>query len=139
MPLGRVSVLVLSAPLAVAVAGCGSPESEAASAAAVRFVEAVPEDPDAACDLLAPPTVEKTAEEGGGDCAAGLQSAGLSLGSPAASELSAEVAGHTARVTVGRQTVFLSLFDDGWKVLAAGCERRSDDQAEPYDCAVQGD
>ena len=48
------------------------------------------------------------------------------------------VAGHSAQVRYARETVFLSLFDDGWRVTAAGCSRTSSDQAVPYDCTVEG-
>jgi hypothetical protein len=139
MPLGWVGVLVLSAPLAFALGGCGSPEAAAAAAAASQFIGLVRADPGAACELLAPRTREKATEEGDGDCAEGLRSAGLPAVSMDGSNLAPEIAGHTARVTTGGQTVFLSLFDDGWKVLAAGCTRSSGDQATPYECAVEGE
>ena len=29
-------------------------------------------------------------------------------------------------------TIFLALFDEGWRVTAAGCERASTDPQEPY-------
>ena len=87
---------------------------------------------------------EKAAEEGDGDCAEGLRSTGLGSGSPVSSasspsEGAAEVAGHTALVAAGGQVVFLTLFEDGWKVLAAGCSRAVQDEAVPYDCALEGD
>lgn len=49
-----------------------------------------------------------------------------------------EVAGHSAQVRTDGDTIFLALFDDGWRVTAAGCERTSSDPQEPYECAVEG-
>ena len=48
------------------------------------------------------------------------------------------VAGHSAQVRYAQETVFLSLFDDGWRVTAAGCSRTSTDPSVPYDCTVGG-
>ncbi len=138
MPLGSAGAWVICLPLAFALGGCASPEAASAGSAASRFVDLASEDPGAACGLLAPRTREKAAEEGDGDCAKGLRSAELSSSS-SGSDVPPEVAGHTALVTTGGQTVFLTLFEDGWKVLAAGCTRVSEDEAVPYDCAVEGD
>jgi len=138
MPLGSVGLFVLLVPLAFALGGCASPEAASAGSAASRFVDVASKDPNAACALLAPRTREKAAENGDGDCAKGLRSAEISS-SPSGSDVPPEVAGHTALVTTGGQTVFLTLFEDGWKVLAAGCTRVSEDEAVPYDCALQGD
>ena len=48
-----------------------------------------------------------------------------------------DVAGRSARIALGDEVLFLSRFDDGWRVLAAGCRRTSDDAARPYDCDVE--
>jgi hypothetical protein len=136
MPLSWAGACVICLPLALG--GCGSPEAASAASTAVRFVDLASEDPGAACGLLAPKTREKAAEDGDGDCAEGLRSAELSSDS-SGSDVPPEVAGHTALVTTGGQTLFLTLFDDGWKVFAAGCTRVSDDEAVPYDCALEGD
>lgn len=138
MPLGWVGACVICLPLALALGGCGSPEAASAVSTASRFVDLAADDPGAACGMLAPRTREQAADEGDGDCAEGLRSVGLSSAS-SGSDVPPEVAGHTAFVTTGGQTVFLTLFDDGWKVLAAGCTRASEDEAVPYDCALEGD
>ena len=41
------------------------------------------------------------------------------------------------RSGTAQETVFLALFDDGWRVTAAGCTRLAG-PAEPYDCDVEG-
>lgn len=141
MPLSCVGACLICLPLALALGGCGSPEAASAASTAARFVDLASEDPGAACGMLAPRTREKAAEEGDGDCAEGLRSAELPSASSASSgsDVPPEVAGHTALVTTGGQAVFLTLFDDGWKVLAAGCTRVTEDEAVPYDCAIEGD
>lgn len=141
-PLGRARLLVPLVPLAFVVGGCGSPESAWAAEATSRFVTLVADDPAAACDLLAPKTREQVEEEGDGDCAKGLGALELpgSMAAPAnGGRPMTEVAGNTARVALQDQSVFLSLFDDGWRVVAAGCTRPSDDPAVPYECVVQGE
>jgi hypothetical protein len=129
-------------PLALVLGACGSPESAWAAEATSRFVRLVTDDPAAACELLAPRTKEKVEEEGEGDCAKGLESAGLPEAASAADDggrAMTDVAGNTARVGVSGQSVFLSLFEDGWRVTAAGCTRASYDPAVPYDCLVKGE
>ena len=92
-------------------------------------------DPAAACALLAPRTRESV-EQDGAPCAQALGDEDL----PAPGRRTAvTVAGHSAQVRYAGETVFLSLFDDGWRVTAAGCSRTSPDPAVPYDCAVEGD
>ncbi|GAA6527659.1 hypothetical protein [Intrasporangium sp. DVR] len=138
MPLGSLSALVLAAPVAFALGGCGSPEAASAASAASRFVRLAADDPAAACELLAPRTREKVTEEAKGSCAEGLRSQ-LASAATDGPDVEPEIAGHTAKVATGGQTVFLSLFEDGWKVLAAGCTRASEDTSTPYDCALEGD
>lgn len=141
MPLGSAGAWVICLPLAFALGGCGSSEATSAAATATRFVDLASRDPGAACGLLAPRTREKAADDGDGNCAKGLRSSGLPSASSGSDvpDVPPEVAGHTALVTTSSQAVFLSLFDDGWKVVAAGCTKVSEDAAVPYDCAIQGD
>jgi hypothetical protein len=119
----------------LATTGCAGATSDDAARAADAFVADRREDPARACGLLAPPTRANLVDEQGGPCAEAL--AAMALPS-AGRRVGVEVAGHTARVRYASDTLFLALFDDGWKVLAAGCERRSDDDAVPYDCDVEG-
>lgn len=114
------------------VAGCApSPRVEDARAAAVEFAGA---DGSAACQLLAPATREALEEDG--PCAEALEAAALPEGTQV---VRVELAGDSAVVGLADQTMFLALFDDGWRITAAGCSRVADDRAEPYDCSVKGD
>ncbi len=48
---------------------------------------------------------------------------------------SIEVWGGNGQIQLQSGTVFLAQFDTGWRITAAGCERRPD---LPYDCDVKG-
>ena len=129
------SVLVAGVPVALLLGGCGaSVERQDAAATADAFAADVTADPAAACALLAPRTLESV-EQDGSPCVQALPEADLP---PQSERGTVSVAGHSAQVRYARETVFLSLFDDGWRVTAAGCSRTSSDQAVPYDCTVEG-
>ncbi|QIX28747.1 hypothetical protein ncot_11305 [Nocardioides sp. JQ2195] len=85
-----------------------------------------------ACQHLAPPTRAELADSGGGSCAKGLS--GEELDPPGRLD-TVQVFGTTAQVSFAHDTLFLSRFGDGWRVVAAGCTPRKD---KPYDCSVQG-
>ena len=131
---GVVLAVSLALALALGLAGCGAPaERQEAGAAADRFAADEAADPAAACALLAPRTLESV-EKNGTPCPQALPEDDL----PApGSRGVVSVAGHSAQVRFTGDTVFLALFDDGWKVTAAGCSRTSDDPATPYDCAIE--
>ncbi|MDK0523889.1 hypothetical protein [Streptomyces sp. ML-6] len=46
-----------------------------------------------------------------------------------------DVYGRQARVVLTSDTLFLSQFADGWKVVAAGCRPLT---GRPYQCSVKG-
>jgi hypothetical protein len=115
-----------------ACSGLGNAETDNARRAAQRFMEAVTDDPGAACALLAPGTLEEL-EESEGACDAALP--GQDLGS-ATGPATVEVYGKDAVAHLGDATLFLARFDDGWRVTAAGC---APVPARPYDCTVKGD
>lgn len=119
--------------LATGCAGRGSTQDEAVGNVATRFLAAASSAPDGACAFLAPATVE-TLQSDGEDCASAMQEVAPD-GDPT-SEPEVEVYGREAMVRWDGQTLFLSRFDDGWRVTAAGCESRGDDL--PYDCTVEG-
>ena len=134
-PAGAAPVLAVVLGVVALLAGCGADVERAEAArAADAFVQAGQRDPAAACRVLAPRTLE-TVEEDGTPCARALPELGLPQ--PGARS-TVSVAGHSAQVRYASDTVFLALFDDGWRVTAAGCEHRSDDEAIPYDCTVDG-
>lgn len=119
---------------AVGLAGCSSSQTPEVQQVATRFVEAAAGDPAAACDLLAPGTRSAVEEEG--PCAGELGEAGLPS---SATVTRVDIAGHSARAVLEGQTVFLALFDRGWRVTAAGCRSDSADPASAYDCTVKGE
>jgi hypothetical protein len=116
------------------LAGCsglGNAESGNARAAAQQFSRAVTDDPAAACELLAPRTLEEL-EDAEGPCEQSLPAQDLGDGADVAS---VDVYGKDAVVHVGDDTVFLARFADGWRVTAAGCTAVPE---RPYDCTVEG-
>ena len=122
--------------LALVLAACGSAAAQDdARAAADAFVAEAEPDPAAACERLAPETRRTLEEDAGSGCQDVI--GGLGLGGGGAAR-SVAVAGHGAQVRYADAAVFLGLFDDGWRVTAAGCRRVSDDPSAPYDCDVEG-
>ncbi|WP_079188263.1 hypothetical protein [Streptomyces sp. CB02009] len=87
-----------------------------------------------ACALLAPQTRQEVASDVG-DCAKGLAQEQMPVASGDAAAAVAEVYGRQAVVRLRGYTLFLSQFDAGWKVVAAGCTPRPD---MPFDCKVKG-
>ena len=128
-------VTVATPLLALGLTACGADtEREGALAASDAFAASVGGDPRAACALLAPRAAQAL-EEDGLPCARALVEADLPT---TGAHTSVTVAGHSAQVRYAEDTVFLALFDDGWRVTAAGCSRASEHRAEPYDCLVEG-
>jgi hypothetical protein len=120
---------------AAALAGCGGPggREDAASAVAVRLLEAVDRDDGAAaCAVLAPQTLadlEKSADQ---PCADAVLDEDL----PAPGRVTnTNVYGQWAQVRLDDDTIFLAVFRDGWRVVAAGCQPQGN---RPYDCVLQG-
>ncbi|MFF4364793.1 hypothetical protein [Streptomyces sp. NPDC001594] len=127
---------LLAVAAVVGLGGCGAPgprADDAVSAArafesalgTLRFGQA--------CALLAPQTRQELAA--GEECARALAKERLPAAAGEASGGTAQVYGRQAMVRVGGDTLFLSQFDRGWKVTAAGCTARPE---LPYDCRVKG-
>ncbi|HET6858812.1 MAG TPA: hypothetical protein VFH94_17195, partial [Streptomyces sp.] len=109
--------------------------SEDASALATGFEQSLAVgDPAAACSALAPETLGELESTAKRRCAAALPAEQLPVGGPVRE---VDVYGRQARVVLRGDTLFLSQFADGWKVVAAGClpQRAS---GKPYECAVKG-
>ncbi|MCZ7437316.1 hypothetical protein O7598_13000 [Micromonospora sp. WMMC241] len=127
---------MVGAVMAMTAVGCASVTArvDAAAGVAVRMLSAVADrGGGAACSLLAPGTAAELERSTGKPCAEAIVNAGL----PASgSVLAGEVYGQWAQVRLTGDTVFLAVFDGGWRVVAAGCAGRGD---EPYDCVLQRD
>ena len=133
MRIRRALALVAVVAAGVAPSGCGSVSGreEAATAAAQRFLDAVTDgDGVAACAVLAPKTVEEL--EKSGSCSEAVLDEDLPEPGPVET---ADVYGQWARVVMPDDTVFLAVFPDGWRVVAAGCRPAGEG---PYDCVLQG-
>jgi hypothetical protein len=126
---------VLLALTVVTAAGCASVDDrgQAAADVAARFMSAVGgRDGAAACALLAPDTAEAVSDSGEKPCAEALLDEQL----PAAGTVTGtDVYGQWAQVRLTGDTMFLAVFPEGWRVVAAGCTPRPE---RPYDCVLEG-
>ncbi|MBT2451410.1 hypothetical protein J7F03_30965 [Streptomyces sp. ISL-43] len=85
-----------------------------------------------ACALLAPQTRQQLEEDRHKPCAPALQGQEL----PQAGQVrGTEVYGRQALLRLLNDTLFLSQFTGGWKVVAAGCTPQGD---QPYRCSLKG-
>ncbi|MEU6890309.1 hypothetical protein ABZ934_00640 [Streptomyces sp. NPDC046557] len=126
------AVALLLTGLAVGCGTAGVREDDARTAATgfERALDA--KDFAGVCARLAPQTRDELENSEGKGCADAVP--GLSL--PAAGDLvRVRVYGRQAQASGPGDTLFLSQFDHGWKVVAAGCEPR---QGQPYQCTVKG-
>lgn len=130
-PFALVAGLVVGS--AAVLSGCSGSQDRAAATAAEEFYAAVGSgDGSAACELLAPRAREELEQSSGMPCDRAVLEEGL----PADGSVgTTEVYGTMARVDYGADTVFLSEFDAGWRVVASGCTFVAD--ALPYDCRVK--
>ena len=122
-------VLLGSAGLAGCAAGGGDQE---APAVVQRFFAAVQHgDQDTACALLTSQTRQELTRSEGQDCAQALPADRLRGGKIRG----VDVWSGWARVTVDDSAVFLTEFDAGWRIAAAGCRP---EERSPYVCVVGG-
>lgn len=131
---GALAVDAMLAVLSVAVlSGCSGRDTAAPERTVTAFARAISaSDGERACAFLSVEVSSTVAESTGMPCPAAVLRADLPDPS---SVRSAELYGHQAFVTTGTDTLFLSEFPDGWKIIGAGCEPRGD---KPYDCAISG-
>ncbi|MFJ8849910.1 hypothetical protein [Streptomyces sp. NPDC102437] len=121
--------------LGVVLGGCGGSGERGsdASAAAAGFERAIGTgDTTAVCAALAPDTRSEVEESGKGACPDAIPEAELPVGG---SVLTVDVYGRQARVVLAADTLFLSQFADGWKIVAAGCRVLT---GRPYQCSIKG-
>jgi hypothetical protein len=116
--------------------GCGADAGPAgldARTTAQRFTQALTEGNHAqACSLLSPETKAQLEQASGKPCGVAIAEENL-----AAADAFEDIAmfGTMAQVRFAGDTVFVTKFPRGWKVLAAGC---SPVPGEHYDCRLQG-
>ncbi|WP_231135141.1 hypothetical protein [Motilibacter deserti] len=119
--------------LGLACAGCAGSRGDAAETAATRFAQALQsQDGESACAALAPATLEELEQDEQQECAEAITAQELN---DAGTAVGVDVFDGQARVRLEHDTYFLSRFDDGWRVVAAGCTPR---EGLPYDCTVKG-
>lgn len=119
--------------------GCGSVEERrtAARDAAVDFERALgAEDGVALCAVLAPGVRDEVEQSSGTPCEEAVVEEDVPFVAAAGDAVEGvDVAGRQARVEFSADTLFLSRFSDGWKVVAAGCAPRPE---RPYQCLLKG-
>jgi hypothetical protein len=121
--------------LFIALTGCAGAGTRGADASelAVEFEQAlVAGRVHVACKLFAPETRSELEESAQKECPAALSEEALPDGGTVQR---AEVYGRQAMIILQRDTLFLSQFPAGWRVVAAGCVPESD---RPYQCTVKG-
>lgn len=123
------------AVLGLGLGGCGSVDERRAdaTAAGTAFERAVAAgDVSAMCAGLAPRTRGELEESGKSACADAIATEELP---PGGTVRTVDVYGRQARIVLTSETLFLSQFADGWKVVAAGCRPEA---GRPYQCSVKG-
>jgi hypothetical protein len=119
--------------LVLATAACGSAQERPAREVAERFHAALAQrDGRTACALLAPETLDELEQSAQDPCEQAVLAEGL-LGVRSPEQV--RVFGTMAQVRYDAETVFLTRFQQGWKVMAVGC---TPEPAERYDCRVEG-
>jgi len=117
---------------AAVLAGCASQTSrDEAMTAATRFLDAVSRsDTTAACALLTPRVRDDLAVSEGQPCGEALPTDRLE-----ATVETADTWSDQALVNTDGGSLFLTEFDAGWLVSAAGCDPEED---TPYHCVIGG-
>ncbi|MBT2543454.1 hypothetical protein J7E99_22815 [Streptomyces sp. ISL-44] len=125
----------MAAAVALGATGCGDPAArqDAAAAVGASFEAAVATgDHVRACQLLAPQTRQQLEQDEQKACPTAFASQEL----PKTRGIQVvEAYGRQAMVRTDGDTLFLSLFTAGWKVVAAGCTPRPN---QPYNCLIKG-
>ncbi|MFD9564218.1 hypothetical protein [Streptomyces sp. NPDC059994] len=127
--------VMVAGAVAVVLCGCGAPAArlEGARQAGRAFEQAIAHaNYPRACGLLAPQTRQQLEEDQHQPCVAALRGEDLA----AAGEVrGTQVYGRQALLLLRKDTLFLSQFEDGWKVVTAGCTPQGD---KPYRCSLKG-
>ena len=120
---------------ATALTSCGATQDDDVADVAAVFASALADGDGArACSVLARSTRSELEQSTGDPCdKAILDEATVAVGS----RLDVDAYGTMAQVRFEADTLFLTRFESGWRVLAAGCTRRP--SIDGYDCSVKGD
>ncbi len=120
--------------LCALLTGCGieEREQEASTVAAEFLAAAAGGDTTTACALLTPRTQDDLIGSEGSSCVESLPVDQI----PGGTVESVRVYAEWAQVNTEVDTLFLTEFDTGWRVAAAGCTPRQD--SSPYRCTVGG-
>jgi hypothetical protein len=131
-------------PLLLITGGCGGARNDEVEGAAREFYDALAtRDGARACQLLAPPTRQDVEQSAGKPCDQAIVDDEIT---PAAGTPNVEVYGVMGQVRWDGETTFLTRYQDGWRVLAAGCALPSgtstddtNDAGDPerYECSVK--
>jgi len=120
---------------ALLLTGCAHGSTDGSSRAALGFATAVASrDGGAACTLLAPATRAALESSQKQPCEKAVLGADLPS---SRSVRRAEQYGGESLVVLDKDTVFVSRFSIGWRVVAAGCKDRG--LKLPYDCQLSGE
>jgi hypothetical protein len=137
----RIRYLGLGIAAAVALpttSACAGANDQDVVGVARSFYDAVgARDGATACRLLAPPTRSEVEQSSGEPCAQGIleEDVQQTAGAPRV-----DVYATMAIVRWTQETTFVTRYDTGWHVYAAGCspDPRSPRDADRFDCDVQG-
>ncbi|KKD09965.1 hypothetical protein TN53_00980 [Streptomyces sp. WM6386] len=127
--------LIFLSTFGLVLGGCGGAGERAsgASAAATGFERLLrSDDTKGLCEALAPETRSEVEESEKASCEKAIAALEIPLGGETRRT---DVHGRQARVVLESDTLFLSRFADGWKVVAAGCTPRA---GQPYQCEIKG-
>ncbi|WP_328923407.1 hypothetical protein OG429_01270 [Streptomyces sp. NBC_00190] len=128
--------VVCAGAVGVFAGGCGASAArvDGARAAGERFERALASgNHEAACRLLAPETSGQLEQDEGKTCREAVGAEELPM---AGAVRTTEVYGRQAMLRLVGDTLFLSQFSGGWKVVAAGCTPQGEQQ--PYRCVLKG-
>jgi hypothetical protein len=114
----------------VLLGGCGNVADDDVARVATAFAQDA-QDAAARCALLAPSTQATLAKQESSACPDAIGNVQAGTGRL----VSVQVWGEEAQVKLTDDTFFLTRTSAGWKILAAGCKPRS--QEQPYDCELQ--
>ncbi|MEU6357220.1 hypothetical protein ABZ896_49315 [Streptomyces sp. NPDC047072] len=131
----RLRPLMFLSTLGLALGACGGVGERTAdvTAAATAFEHLLStDDPAALCASLAPQTRGELEDSEKQPCEKAITSQDLPAGGRTEKT---DVYGRQARVVLATDTLFLSRFPDGWKIVAAGCTPRP---GMPFQCDLQG-